>query len=90
MFPDTLKLSARASGLRRSAADLRSRASAVVVQVEHAAWSSRSGDALRASTRSMIAELGRRAHHLDDAAGALEAHVRAVERITVHSSGVAQ
>jgi hypothetical protein len=60
----------------------------MVARIEHCAWSSRSGEALRSSTRTMLVDLGRRAHQLDDAADALEAHVRAIETNASRSDSV--
>lgn len=76
--------------LRASARDLRSRLSAVSAQVESCAWSSQSGDLLRARVLSVVAELGRSAQCLDDAADALDSHARAAEAVVNRLATVGQ
>jgi F0F1-type ATP synthase membrane subunit b/b' len=81
MYGDTSRLRTQAANTRENATQLRSRASALLTQVETMAWASSAGDALRTRIRAVALELGGEAQLLDDAAAQLEAHATAVEKV---------
>lgn len=90
MYGNIIHLRSRAGAVRADATDLRARAASLLVQAESMSWSSSAGDALRARVRDVGGGLGSQAQALDDAATALEAHVRAVEEVKQAIQAAAQ
>jgi hypothetical protein len=79
MYGEMRQLRARASVLRDNGDEIRARAKSLLAQAESMSWSSKAGDALRASIRNLAHDLGGQAQLLEDAATALEVHARAVD-----------
>jgi hypothetical protein len=81
MYGDTAAIRRLAGGLRDQAEEIRAEADRLVVRTDDAGWLGQAGDALRERARQRALALRRSATLHDDAADALDRHVREVERL---------
>ncbi|NEN06021.1 hypothetical protein G3T36_09050 [Diaminobutyricibacter tongyongensis] len=79
MYGEMVSVRARANALREIADELRGSATTLTLQSDAMTWKSPAGDSFRNQLHGLAGEIGAHASALQDAAGALERHVTAVE-----------
>ena len=90
MYGNTSRIAARSAVLRTAAESLRARAGVAAARAEACAWPSQAGLLLGSRVEAMVVDVLRQAQHLDGAADALEAHIRAVDHASARIAAAAQ
>ena len=81
MYGNTEAIRGLARGLRRQADDIRWEADTLLARADAVPWEGVAADAMRCLARHRVSELRRTAALHDDAAGSLDDHADAVDRV---------